>query len=436
MSQSSPDLAWWDPTVPARRHAVAARFHATAVPTGHLPQCRSDHIRALEAWLAQRDTAGGGAIHVTGPPGTGKTLAVTALTGPIILLNCMRFPEPRHLLEALVAALPCQTAAADPMQALRQAAFAGGDARLAVVLDELDALLASRAGAAILAEMLALAHAPRSRLALIAVSNAVDPRIAIHDVVVFTAYTSQEIATLLHERLATLPGPVFQPAAISLCARAIANGTGDMRRALEACGTALAIHVHSESEGPGGHMPRVGGHMPRVGGHMARVGGHMPRVGLRDMHEALTRVTGGIGVANVYVTAIRHLPVPQQLLMATLSTRDHHSRSSSTSSPAARFITPTPSMDPEVHPSPSPRRALDDLQAAHARLCARVGVASYTPGEFATALEMLETTGLVTMRTVGRGVGRTAHVALAVAEGDVSLALKDVPVLKQLNFGL
>ncbi len=74
---------------------------------------------------------------------------------------------------------------------------------------------------------------------------------------------------------------------------------------------------------------------------------------------------------------------------------------------------------------------MGDLQAAHAGLCKRMGVGHYSSGEFATAVDMLRTLGLVELRG-GAESGARRRVVLAVAEDDVMMALADVPVLKNV----
>ena len=89
---------------------------------------------------------------------------------------------------------------------------------------------------------------------------------------------------VLQRRLAQLPGPVFAPPALMLCARKVAAASGDMRRALEVCRKAVD-HV---TTGP---------------------------VGMREVAAALARVNGGAGSMSTRVAAIRDLPLQQQLLL-------------------------------------------------------------------------------------------------------------------------
>jgi Cdc6-like AAA superfamily ATPase len=543
------DPAWWDPLDAAKVDAVRAALHvshassaasSSAAVSGRLPRCRDRQIEAIDAWLGGRlASSQGGSLYVSGPPGTGKTLTVLEVARrlemtrgcTVIALNCMRCVEPREVVDRILAAAaaartppgrerpPAEAAAAavasttaasttaasttaasttaaattaaataagaDPMQALRQLAFAATAGMLVVVLDELDGLVQSRAGVALVGELVALAHAPRARLILIGVANSIDVvqqqlsrpggelhRRAIapaHEI--FPAYASAEVAALLAERLEALPGPVFDPATLTFCARKVANGAGDMRLALEACATALGIHVNAAFANAAATATTTATATAATAATAtATATGAVTGtvVSIRQMAAALGRVTGGIGTSNAYVVAIRRLPVPQQLLMATISKllggerlnarglQVHvPSSSPSASSPAARFIGATTAAVAEqplrhvaaaaggVGPfGAAPRRrrasgaeqpgglALDGLRAAHAGLCNRVGVTPYSDGEFHAAMDTLQSLGLVTVR--GK-TGPKRRVTLPVAEDDVALALAGVPVLQHVT---
>jgi hypothetical protein len=272
--------------------------------------------------------------------------------------------------------------------------------------------------------------------------------------VVFTAYLRQHVSRLLAQRLASLPGPVLEDSALELCARKVANGNGDMRRALEAAAQALDIAAERRAEAAAAEA--AGGAGPSA----------PPRrlVGLREMASALARVTGGMGATNDNVAAIRALPAPQQLIMAAVGKMLGDSMASQgiairlppapgAATTAARFIGGGGGAilaNPGLAAAPgrrlsggggggdpaSARRSkevtLAELEAAHVALCRAVGVAPYTSGEFATAADLLCTLGLVEMGGGGGGERRRQRVLLRVPEDDVLLALADVPVLKHV----
>jgi len=305
----------------------------------------------------------------------------------------------------------------------------------------------------------------------------------------FPAYMRAQVFKLVSHRLATLPGPVFEPNAIEFCSRKVANGNGDMRRALEAAGQALDILVAEEQEkqlqqetekapaviGDGGGVGLGDNEIDPVKGSLV-----VPlsrRVGMRHMASALSRVTGGIGASNDNVSAIKKLPVPQQLLMCTVGKllgetlgrrglavkAPSSAGAGATSNAAAKFIGHSGVVSDPVLFAPEPSSAkslsgthrrrsssiggggaasgrkhdlnLGELELAHAALCKRVGVTSYSSMEFATATDVLCTLGLVELsggRVHTLADRKKQRVMLRVAEDDVLMALVDVPVLKDV----
>ena len=302
---------------------------------------------------------------------------------------------------------------------------------------------------------------------------------------IFPAYLSSQVADVITQRLSRLPGPVFDPKTIQFCARKIANGSGDMRRGLEACARAISI-VATDEHKKAAAVTTAGQNDSTTTTNNQPTSAVM--VGMKHMAAALAQVTGGIGASNDSVSAIRKLPVPQQLLMATVSKllgERMGSRGLAVKVPtasglggasaAARFIGTAAIAQPllEVTGGPDPttntfapphgptpgtakkpkmarnsfadahrRRSssiiasskeltVGDLRAAHAGLCKRVGVAAYSQVEFNVAIDMLSTQGLVELKG-GAGKGPLQRVGLQIAEDDVLMALADVPVLKDV----
>ncbi len=386
-----------------------------------------------------------------------------------------------------------------------------GCGMIVAVLDELDGLLTGPRGDALVGELFALAHAPRSRLILIGIANSIDlvqqlmrPGGSLHrhnlhpEHEIFPAYLSSQVADVISQRLSRLPGPVFDPKTIQFCARKIANGNGDMRRALEACARAVSI-VATEEQKKAKTSLNASGSSQNATNDTARPDSGITTataaavVGMKHMAAALAQVTGGIGASNDSVNAIRKLPVPQQLLMATvakllgermgsrgLAVKVPVAPGLGGASAAARFIGTAaiaqPLIDVTVGPTTgaagagsgttngatnrvsngplttkkarnsladahrrrsssitasSKELTVGDLQAAHAGLCKRVGVTAYSQIEFNVAIDMLCTQGLVELKG-GAGKGPLQRVGLQIAEDDVLMALADVPVLKDV----
>ncbi|BBH04667.1 cell division control 6, partial [Prunus dulcis] len=118
-----------------------------------------------------------------------------------------------------------------------------------IIADELDFLITK--DRAVLHDLFMLTTYPFSRCILIGVANAIDladrflPRLQSLNckpmVITFRAYNVEQIIRILQERLMTLPHTVFQPQALELCARKVAAASGDMRKALCICRSAIEI---------------------------------------------------------------------------------------------------------------------------------------------------------------------------------------------------
>jgi cell division control protein 6 len=108
---------------------------------------------------------------------------------------------------------------------------------------------------------------PLSRCILIGVANAIDladrflPKLKSLNckplVVTFRAYSKDQILRILQERLVALPFVAFQSNALEICARKVSAASGDMRKALCVCRSALEIleievrgSIDQEPKGP------------------------------------------------------------------------------------------------------------------------------------------------------------------------------------------
>ncbi|PSC67141.1 cell division control 6-like protein [Micractinium conductrix] len=366
----------------------------------------------------------------------------------------------------------------------------GSRGMLVVVLDELDSLLVGKAGEELVEGLFALAHAPGSRLLLLGIANSIDlvqqlmrPGGSLHRLnlrpahELFPAYQRQQFSQVLHQRLAPLPGPVFEPNSIELCSRKMANGNGDMRRALEACTLALKLCTDEAAEAAAEAAAQ------QAAQQVAQQPGKRG-VGMRQMAAALSRVTGGIGINNDNVKAIKAMPPQQQLLMATIgkllgnmmcsrgiplrkpaplpipgSSRKAGGGTAAASHARAAFMSPTHSasssrargglMSPTNSVNsrrsggsvlsgggmasglPRSREVLQgQLQEAFAGLCRSVGLEGYAGEDFGTACDGLQDRGLIGLAPAKEH--RWRRVTLRVPEDDIMLALADVRVLKNV----
>ncbi|KAL4531461.1 hypothetical protein Ndes2526B_g04426 [Nannochloris sp. 'desiccata'] len=339
-----------------------------------------------------------------------------------------------------------------------------GDGRgmIVAVLDELDGLLTGPRGDVLVGELFALAHAPRSRLILIGIANSIDlvqqlmrPGGSLHRHnlrpahEIFPAYLSSQVADVITQRLSRLPGPVFDPKTIQFCARKIANGSGDMRRALEACARAISV-VATDEQKKAAASPAVGATDQNTAQNNAATTTSQPAsavmqnflvkkmgsrglavkvptapglggasaaarfIGTAAIAQPLLEVTGGPGpTANVLISNGPSPGTAKKPKVARNSFADAHRRRSSNIIASSKELT------------------VGDLRAAHAGLCKRVGVTAYSQVEFNVAIDMLGTQGLVELKG-GAGKGPLQRVGLQIAEDDVLMALADVPVLKDV----
>ena len=319
-----------------------------------------------------------------------------------------------------------------------------------LILDEIDGMLEGRYCEEIMGSLLSLAASQGSRLIIIGISNSIDlvqrlvrPGAILHRYnmkpknVVFPTYLREQVSRLIQERLASLPGPVFDNRAIEFCSRKIANGSGDMRRALEAASLAVDFAVKDVVDLPGEEAHGIGSETNRC------------LIGMKQMAKSLSKISGGIGASNEHVKAIRKLPVPQQLIMCTVSAmvgENTHARglktktnSSETTAPLMGMQWSQPIVSLPVYRNiqgeskSSKAITLAEIEQGHRQLCSKVGVEKYSPSEFATAIEVLSTLGLIQLAKTSKSTDlKRSKVQLKIAEDDVSIALSEIPILKDI----
>ena len=335
-----------------------------------------------------------------------------------------------------------------------------------LILDEIDGMLGGRNCEEIMGSLLALASSEGSRLVIIGIANSIDlmqqltrPGAVFHRFnlkpknIIFPTYLREQVSQLLQERLDTLPGPVIDPKAIQFCARKIANGTGDMRRALEAASLSIDVLVKDATHASAEAEVKTLTDGPSAPAGNAGNAGVKRMVGMRQMGVALNKLSGGVGSSNEHVRAIKKLPVPQQLIMCALSAmvgesfkargieeRAVGSRDGQmlmgmkishnlVSLPTYR---PPESGSATSKPPTAQVVTLADIEQGQRSLCTSIGVEKYTPSEFSTAIEVLKTMGLIQLSGKKATDMRRSRVQLKISEDDVWLALSDIPILKNI----
>ena len=176
-------------------------------------------------------------------------------------------------------------------------------------------------------------------------------------------------------------------------------------------------------------------------------------VGMRQMGIALNKLSGGVGSSNEHVRAIKKLPVPQQLIMCALSAmvgESFKARGIEDRLVAGRdgqmlmgmkishilVSLPTYRTSESGAAASKPPMAqivtLADIEQGQRSLCNSIGADKYTPSEFSTAVEVLETMGFIQISGKKATDMRRSRVQLKISEDDVWLALSDIPILKNI----
>lgn len=316
-----------------------------------------------------------------------------------------------------------------------------------LILDEIDGMLEGKDCEEIVGSLISLASAKESRLVIIGIANSIDlmqqfmrPGAILHRFnlkpknVVFPTYLRDQVSQLIRERLSRLPGPVFDNRAIEFCARKIANGTGDMRRALSAASLAVDFATKEFTNQSGdGETETMS---PKL------------LVGMSHMARALSKVSGGIGASNEHVNSIRTLPVPQQLIMCVVGAmigENLKARGLKSSEKRGSQLMgmkmnhnvvtlPTYTSIGRVDTTKAKSIVtLAEIESNHRTLCSKSGIEQYSHSEFVTAMEVLSTLGLIQLNNTqgNSGLART-RVQLKVSEDDVWMALSNIPILKDI----
>ncbi|KAG0614152.1 hypothetical protein M758_6G155000 [Ceratodon purpureus] len=274
LSSSSP--CSWDPTEGAHILAVKKALHLSAIPSSVI--CRDNEqekvISFCKSSILQQVP---GSMYVCGVPGTGKSLtmeqvklrsvtwaAEANLPPPdIVSVNCTTLTDPRNIYQKVLQALKQKEASEDAgkswsvcLKELKQRVCdtsrrpAESPKRmLLMIVDEMDYLISRNQE--VLYDLFQLATYPNSCCILMGIANAIDltdrflPKLRSMnckpDVITYPAYTKDQISAVLTQRLKDIPFTVFHTAALELCARKVAAASGDMRKALHVCRSALDI---------------------------------------------------------------------------------------------------------------------------------------------------------------------------------------------------
>ncbi|EWC46272.1 hypothetical protein DRE_04443 [Drechslerella stenobrocha 248] len=213
----------------------------------------------------------GGCMYISGPPGTGKSALLAEVLGEVaadiktVYVNCMTTKDPRGIYATLAGGLLGDEAILGDYVDALEAMFVPRKKSTAdvaiVVLDEMDSLLTK--DQEVLYKIFEWSFAKTSKLVLVGIANALDltdrflPRLKARNfepvLLPVLPYSAEQVARVVTARLQTLNEgaasgdgwvPLMHPAAITLCAKKVAQATGDLRRCFDICRKAIDMIEH------------------------------------------------------------------------------------------------------------------------------------------------------------------------------------------------
>ncbi|XP_057805086.1 cell division control protein 6 homolog B-like isoform X2 [Salvia miltiorrhiza] len=259
----------WDPREETQLRAVNEALHVSTAPTNVV--CReNEQNRILDFCKKCVKEEKAGSLYVCGCPGTGKTLSMKKVQvmlvdwankegvqpPDILSINCTSLANMSEIFSKILGQNHSGKNSSRSTSSLQQlhnlySQQQPGMKMILVIADELDYLITK--DRAVLHDLFMLTTMPFSRCILLGVANAIDladrfiPKLQSLNckpmVITFCAYSKDQIINILQERLRALPYTVFQPQALELCARKVAAASGDMRKALAVCRSAIEMLI-------------------------------------------------------------------------------------------------------------------------------------------------------------------------------------------------
>ncbi|KAJ2558264.1 Origin recognition complex, subunit 1 [Coemansia sp. RSA 1822] len=381
--------------------AARLRLHVSAVPAT-LP-CRESEFAEiyghLHTALEERTSM---CMYISGVPGTGKTATVrecvrmlreSADDGCVpafefIELNGMKMTEPQQTYVQLWQAIGGERATPKHAAQLLDAHFNTPSPRrhtYVVVVDELDLLVTK--SQSIMYNLFDWPHRPHAKLIVVAIANTMDlPERMLHHKVSsrlgltrinFQPYAHAQLMAIVRARLVGCAA--FDADAIELCARKVGAVSGDARRALDVCRRAVEIVEHEWRAQPTGHA--------------------MPMVTMMDIDRAVKEMQ-----AAPHVTFIRNASAQQKVFLVAM-------RAAMRKAGVAEV-------------------PLGDVALVHRQLCLMHAMRAPSYEQIGVICAQLGASRCVLAESSILDVRQL--VRLAVAEDDITVALKPDPVFSKL----
>ncbi|KAG5603066.1 hypothetical protein H5410_034436 [Solanum commersonii] len=297
LSESFLEKPMWNPRDMEQLNGVKEALHVSRAPSNLV--CREvENNRILEFCKQAVEQEKAGSLYICGCPGTGKSLSMEKVNKVLVnwakesgfqapdtlSLNCSSLSNTSDIFGKILDKIKLRrkiNSCTSPLQYLQkmfsEKQQSAVTKMLLIVADELDYLITK--DRAVLHELFMLTTLPFSRFILIGIANAIDladkflPKLQSLNckpaVVTFRAYSKDQIISILQQRLKPVlcylhkawcksflmvnrvtnnftveqafPYTVFQPQALELCARKVASASGDMRKALWICRSAIEI---------------------------------------------------------------------------------------------------------------------------------------------------------------------------------------------------
>ncbi|XP_044504950.1 cell division control protein 6 homolog B-like [Mangifera indica] len=259
----------WNPQDVEQMSAVKEALHVSTAPSTVV--CREEEMKKVLKFCKKHvKEEKAGSLYVCGCPGTGKSMSMEKIKQHLVVwakekgikvpdvlaMNCTSLTNTSGIFSKILLKfqptkkISGSTSPLQHLQNLYSQRQPSSDSKMMLIFaDELDYLITR--DRSVLHDLFMLTTFPFSRCILIGIANAIDladrflPTLQSMNckplVVTFRAYSKDQIIRILQERLMALPYIVFQPQALELCARKVAAASGDMRKALSVCRSAIEM---------------------------------------------------------------------------------------------------------------------------------------------------------------------------------------------------
>ena len=297
--------------------------------------CREKEMGEISTWLENHLFAGRpGSIFVTGPPGTGKTVTIDSLLAgkaakyKSVVINCVQHCGDIFREVAKNLCHGCNPKTEEIAGKIIDEAVTSSKEMILLVLDEIDQLKSRDQTQAVLYRVFEWPALQGSKLALVGIANSPDlttrvlPRLQVEEackptLIQFPPYNKEQLICILNARLQEGAGDgsaaVITPGAITFVASKISALSGDVRKALDVCDTALqlaqsAVRKPTLLKSNPTVSPRNGckNDQPKI-----------RQVDLQEITQVLNLVYGSKVMASLGSNR-EGLPVQQKILVASL----------------------------------------------------------------------------------------------------------------------